>query len=200
MIRAILEGRKTQTRRAVKFPADFTGQDVFDNGRLGLKYTSSMSGGTIQRLRPKWEVGDRLWVRETWQHTDFAGMHPTDDNAGYIYRADENGQMWGKTHQGWKWRPSIFMPREASRITLEVTDIQAERLEDISEADAVAEGIEYNPKIGYFRDYGCKPNDPNPYCLDPRRSFFSLWDSIYGAGAADKKPYVWAIKFKIIAP
>ena len=194
MVRAILEGKKTQTRRVVKNQPKI---DPQTGDWLWYSFHDCESVRPIEeyceaaaRTCPYGQPGDRLWVRETfgWNPDFPAGISP-------CYRADK-----GHEYDGIKWRPSIHMPREASRITLEVTGIWAERLQDISEADAVAEGIEYSPKIGYFRDYGCKPNDPNAYCLDPRRSYFSFWDSIYGAGAAAKNPYVWTRKFKIIAP
>src|SRR5690554_6919216 len=100
MVQAILRGQKLQTRRVMKQPKKWT--DV-----------------------PPISPGDILWVRETWQHTKVLNLHPVDANYGYVYRAD--AQPW-EDIEGWKWKPSIFMPKEACRLWLKVTNVRVERL------------------------------------------------------------------------
>lgn len=154
MVRAILDGRKTQTRRVVKFPSDFDDKEVFDNGCFGLKYTSSQFEGCVERLRPKWKIGDRLWVKETFGiHPDY--NPPYNFEGQYVYRATDPD--W-ETTEGWKWKPSIFMPRFGSRITLEVVDVRAERLCDISPNDAISEGIKLHYPV---------PGDGDPWFSNP---------------------------------
>src|SRR5690606_25026856 len=87
----------------------------------------------------KYKIGDVLWVRETWQKTTF--LHPLYDEYGHIYKASENGRKWAESDEGWIWKPSIFMPKEACRLFLKVTNVRAERLQDITDADIVDEGI-----------------------------------------------------------
>lgn len=109
-------------------------------------------------------------------------LHPTDENYGYVYRADQ--QPW-EDIEYWTWKPSIFMPREACRIFLEIQDIGVERLQDISEQDAKAEGVEaFKPNIE-----GLKPSY--------KVGFLRKWMEIYGKDTAIN-PWVWVIKFKHI--
>ena len=135
---------------------------------------------------PYGKVGDRLWVRETFGYNpDFPGM------LGHCcYRADP-----GHEHDGITWKPSIHMPRGASRITLEITGVSVERLQDVNGNDAIAEGLvdlgidgarwhwERYAKQGYFA---------------PWRAFKALWESINDEGSWDANPWVWAISFKRI--
>jgi hypothetical protein len=97
-----------------------------------------------------------------------------------------------------RWRPSIHMPRAASRITLEITDVRVERLRDISEADAIAEGIEESAVSGRYRIYG---RDTDGADMDaPILSYRSLWESLHGAGSWDANPFVWVVEFRMIKP
>ncbi len=174
MARAILDGRKTQTRRIVK-PQPIDG------------YAPDSSW-----IRP-FAKGQRLWVRENW------AWYPLDhDPSCVIYRADYAPDAPAPAEFG-KWLPSIHMPRWASRITLEVTDVRAEKLQEISEQDALSEGIE--SAGGFFgcqcwRDY----MEPNPelssFPDDPVGSFASLWESIHGPESWNRNPWVWAIEFR----
>lgn len=116
MVEAILNGTKTETRRIIKFPKDYDGKKVFDNGTLGIKYSSNDFEDCLKRLAPKININDIIWVRETFQITDF--LHPTDENYGYIYKASENGKEWQKNSENWKWKPSLFMKKDACRIFL----------------------------------------------------------------------------------
>jgi hypothetical protein len=164
MVKAILEGRKSQTRRQVKEP---------------------FAGWMETATNPKWfeailtqcpygQVGDVLWVRETWVKNE--GQLPTD--LGYVYKAElgEDELKYSK-ELGVKWKPSIFMPRDACRIKLRIEAIRIERLQDITEEDCICEGVEYDK----FLDLTAKEN------------FRSLWDSINGNW--DLNPFVWVISF-----
>ena len=189
MVRAILEGRKVQTRRIVKPQPD---EDGLARLRVGPWMDTSEK---IYRC-PCGEVGDRLWVRETWQ-----AIHCYCDEHGYVdevrfassipkqktkywhpvYEVD--GHDKNREDRGYPWRPSIHMPRWASRITLEITGVRVERLNDISEADARAEGA------------------PTELCLIGERhdlGFRTLWKSIYGAESWQANPWVWVIEFRKI--
>ena len=120
--------------------------------------------------------GDRLWVRETWAPEREGTGCP--DDTGTLYRATDPG--WDDENTGLRWRPSIFMPRTASRILLEITHVRVQRLQDISEDDARAEGCE-------------------PFAY-PRDRFHGLWDTIHGSGAWHANPWVWALTFRRIQP
>jgi len=202
MVRAILTGEKTQTRRVVK---QLRGMDPAD---VRLARTQ---GGYPDGVRPVWECdycepdifstpcpygqpGDRLWVRETWQsvpygpHRDWPGCPDTrphgvcESNRAtvVIWRAD--GEMPGPEI----WRPSIFMPRWASRLTLEIAGVRVERLQAISEDDAWAEG---------FPD----PEGRNREYADRARYWFkTLWGEINGKESWDANPWVWVIEFRKI--
>lgn len=184
MVRAILEGRKTQTRRVVKGIAlrwleddGFTPEFVSDPGN---------------RLCPYGKPGDRLWVRETFGHTKGNGIRT-------VYRADgeEPKELLSERRvHGMKWKPSIHMPRWASRITLEIKNIRAERLKDISCEDAVSEGIERINSVGPLKTMGWKDYGDGPGFMDPITSFQSLWNSINGAGSWALNPWVWIIEFE----
>ena len=121
-------------------------------------------------------------------------LHISDDNWGYIYKASENGEDWESNSEDWKWKPSIFMPKEACRLFLEVTDIRVERLQDISEEDAISEGIERLKPDGdlsyksYAVDYDA--------CVFPIVSYQTLWQKINGKESWDENPFVWVIEFK----
>ena len=176
MVRAIMEGRKTQTRRVIKPQPNDIRESPFV--KSGIEDTH---GYEIKR---KYAPGDRLWVRETWH------QHSSDDDfcTGEIhYRATE-------ICVGTKWIPSIFMPRWASRITLEVVSVRVERVQDISEEDALSEGISFwKPK-----EMDNRPFEENFWTNYPQFAFQNLWDSInakrgYGW---DVNPWVWVIEFR----
>lgn len=179
MVRALLAGTKTQTRRVVKHPGLASLSHIVDcrDGWWGDEE------GDFQALCPYGAPGDRLWVRETWQHVeggavrDAAGgvMDSFDDEI--VYRADNMNRRSA-------WTPSIHMPRWASRITLEITAVRVERLQDISEADAKAEGVE--PML-VPPDGGSAPHV---------EGYRTLWESINGAGSWDANPWVWVLEFR----
>ena len=169
MVRAILEGRKTQTRRVVK-PT---------SGPHSIEKTICTPGSLAAFIRhrcPYGQPGDRLWVRETW------GIHDADPARAW-FRADPGVEdCVAKSTAGWKWRPSIHMPRWASRITLRLTDVRVERVQDISVSDCIAEGLGY-------------PTDDRYAAVD---NFKPLWDSINAARGYgwDANPWVWVLVFE----
>lgn len=178
MVRAILEGRKSQTRRVI-VPQPMRGHwidRVKGYSEAWAEYFSNAKvHGTLSC--PYGEVGDRLWVREAWRkHPEFDYRGP----GGCLYFADRGHKFDGP------WKPSIHMPRWASRITLEVTSIRVERLRDISEEDAEAEGIQF------IRDV---PDVDET--LSAKELFEVLWDSINGKRGYGWKvnPWVWVVGF-----
>lgn len=194
MVLALLEGRKTQTRRTKGLdaintrPGDYRLRGVED----GLWYFANNlhSDGDTSAKCPYGQPGDRLWVRETWRY--YASALNPEANFGVQYRADgaiNYWPDWDKAMQAQcspssKWRPSIFMPRWASRITPEITDVRVERVQEINECDIVAEGIPF--QIDRYVSYEELLDD-----------FRDLWDSINGKTHPwASNPWVWAISFK----
>lgn len=197
MVRAILAGRKTVTRRVIKPQPPSIGQYRFSNPPykafwnhlhkkwwltpLDVDEFDPSPRELYEYACPYGQPGDRLWVRETWRKLD-CPQHDEGQPPGTLclcnqvqYRAD--GDSDGK------WRPSIFMPRWASRVTLEITGVRIERLQEISEADAIAEGVE--------------ARGPN-HVVGARYRFGQLWNPInakrgYGWEA---NPWVWVVEFK----
>ncbi len=190
MVQAILAGRKTQTRRVMKFPEDFDGREVYKNGHFGVKYSHEV---WPDRHFSKYQPGDILYVRETFRKLVDC---KTGDFHSYDYKAD----MPEKFHRlfPYKWQSSLFMPKDAARIFLQVTDVRAERLQDITEADAIAEGIECINEIDVkvYRNYLLKEKLGS---VNPVKSFSSLWDSINQKTSPWKKnEWVWVYTFKKI--
>jgi len=233
-VKAILEGRKSQTRRVVTPQTSEVGEGRVDWAKFcwdGSKiYRDTCKHGhteeheaplpfvdgranenypyehqylhvpynweedmTIFRIYPRYEVGDRLWVRETWQYYSKYQDKPI------IYRAD-CGDIEPALQFREKWRPSIFMPRWASRITLEITGIRVERLQEITVEDAFAEGIMRNVDFYILSD-----NAPTRIELgderitySPIKAFAHLWDSLNAKRGYpwESNPWVWAISFK----
>lgn len=194
MVRALLAGRKTQTRRVLR-PLPKVGLPLSDGwtyafgaggwGGLSKEENGGVSSCPLPRS-PYGIPGDRLWVRETWAYRKGNGITP-------VYRADADPPLdtQGRPIVDAKWGPSIFMPRWASRITLEVTEVRVQRVQDISEVDAQAEGAD-NHWCGV-------PRYSHVGCCGYRVGFRKLWDSINGKrpGCAwADNPWVWAISFK----
>ena len=191
MVRAILDGRKSVTRRVVKPQPEM----VFDGESLpdGNTY-----GGWEPILPPwsKWpyQIGDRLWVRET--HWVNCAGNKDGSGKDIIYRADDPNWPYG-------WRPSIFMPRWASRITLEIVNVRVERLQEITEEDAEKEGIRRTDAEG-MRSWpwlgADHPTKGTPKVFpSARQAFASLWDSTTDKHPWSINPYVWVIEFKRVA-
>lgn len=187
MVRAILAGSKTQTRRVVKPQPIGTDATIIEIYGRGLPAAHPCPYG---------QHGDRLWARETFFDTEPYSAFPlfSDRKNRYIYRAD--GEQIG-CH---RWRPSIHMPRVASRILLEIVAVRVERLRDISREDAISEGVQ--PLDG--------SNGPNYWTVDAggvslnnptaQGAYSMLWDWINGPGAWDKNPWVWVVEFRRVLP
>jgi len=184
MVRAILDGRKTQTRRVVKPQPQYG--DVaglfaswqFRKPREDGFYLWPNAREHIHAICPYGQPGDRLWVRETWGYNpDFPGM-----TSLACFRADPEHK-----YDGIKWKPSIHMPRAACRLMLEITGVRVERLNDCSEADAEAEGIAFLREVPDVDE-----------TLTARQLYECLWDGINGASAWEANPWVWVVEFKRI--
>lgn len=179
MVRAILEGRKTQTRRIIK--------DVL----LQEKPCNVDEEFLAVTVKERYKIGDVLWVREAFH---FIYDSSTDQFLGFGYRADND---W----KGAVWKPSIHMPKKACRLFLEITDIRIERLQDITESDAIAEGVEETerwpeaPSKPFYKWYD---HPEGLSTVDPAFSFATLWESINGELSFTKNPWVRAIIFKRI--
>lgn len=193
MVRAILAGTKTQTRRALNaYRLRF-----FRAAAAAGEISDFLDTGTLEENDPSYindhcpygQPGDRLWVKETWRtRYDFDRLKPTElrsqdetkHGAGIYFEADGRVLLTGKVRQ------SIFMRRWMSRIALEITDVRVERLQGISEEDAKAEGVNW-AAAGY-----------NAAHETPCAAYKTLWESINGAGSWAKNPWVWKIEFKRI--
>lgn len=255
MVRAILNGSKTQTRRLVK-PSivphiEYMGgsnDDCTEFEFVGLKY-GTWTDGKNKAMPPEWliycdeypeegvipigqvygAIGDQLWVKETWgvvshsidgngEHVNWVPDRPNTRvfempfGRGYytghaIYRADgefewagEDGDEEGRS----MWKPSIHMPRWASRITLQIINVRVERLNDISEADALAEGCQTDYAEGdtlyWFDGLGVNKESGRLFAYSAKEAYSWLWESINGAGSWAANPWVWVVEFKVIKP
>ncbi len=185
MVRAILDGRKTQTRWVIK--PQPTGATSWLPHMEASGFYPNKIGAEPERLVCKYGApGDLLWVRETW------ARHAS----GVDYAADFAAVS---RPQAGPWRPSIHMPRWASRITLEVKSVRVERLQDISEDDARAEGApaDWEPGVARALMQAVMPTA----CFSPHLTGFArLWNHIHGPGAWDANPWVWAISFERVKP
>lgn len=242
MVRAILAGRKTMTRRIVKpQPIQVDGElrfkwaTFFDNGHVHTwdregtggqnwqadeypnenKFRAALRRTPYEKPCPYGSRGDRLWVRETWTSAVSAGMaqiaYAADGRWGSMSAdfkpvfhgwtlgvtdkvmedwQELNGNWVGRSYFEKKWRPSIHMPRSVARIILDITDVRVERLQDITEEDAVREGVtpgDGSPVNGFQTE--------SPYSATA--AFAGLWESINGPGSWDANPWVWAIAFRL---
>ena len=204
MVRAILADRKTVTRRLVRANTkrlagarDLAAAQPMAGGLFvpssGM-VLSTASGGLSKAMQdtilhcPYGARGDRLWVRETWQTcTDPDDRDPDE----VVYAADHDGEHPGFAEDGWSWRPSIYMPRWASRITLEIERTRVERLHAITDDDARAEGCAGgHDSIPGYR-----------FSATPREHFEHLWREIHGGGANPwpANPWVWVVSFRLLS-
>lgn len=193
MVRAILEGRKTVTRRVVKDTGLYAIDAAIHGNDVALREREALSTRC-----PYGEPGDRLWVRETWglQVRSYGG------GAGefIVYRATNPDAIYCRSSEGReypvKWKPSIHMRRHSSRILLEITAVRVERLQDISEEQALAEGVRGEP-CDHARqacsDIGCWGDTA-------KGAFGFLWEQLNGAGAWQANPWVWVVEFKRVTP
>jgi hypothetical protein len=207
MVRAILEGRKTQTRRPAgnrKHP-DF-GCDMTPAELQREDFLAGERAHIVHRANPFGQPGDQLWVRENCQGWAYeAGGHAVRYPADGGYREIGDGlaeyMRWvdlccyaGKEHAI---VPSIHMPRWASRILMEITDIRVERLQDMTPEDAIAEGVVRN-KPNNLAIFSVPGTDIEK--LGSVAAYAALWESINGPGSWDANPWVWAVEFKVIQP
>jgi hypothetical protein len=204
MVRALLAGTKTQTRRVVKpQPTVFVGgpgvtlKDGSPTPLVPLDDSVEPCGREI--VCPYGQPGDRLWVREAW------GLHAHGDDTDWLkggctamdlddhviaYRAD-----WGPLQDSCHWRPSIHMPRAASRITLEITSVRVELLQDISFADAAAEGLHYtSERLDRWSA------DGSSWVATPQNAYRALWQDINGPDSWAANPWVWVVEFRRLKP
>jgi hypothetical protein len=200
MIRALLDGRKTQTRRVIKpqppddygpvacevyHPAKADRQGELVPGDAVFGFADEDQGWPCPYGRP----GDQLWCRETWA---------SDERGRVAYRASE--ETWpthakvkdGSGWVSWAWRPSIHMPQWASRITLEITGVRVERAHQITEADVLAEGVD-PAAVDKFRKW-FHPDDVHAL------AFGELWEGIHGPGSWARNPWVWCLSFRRVEP
>jgi hypothetical protein len=190
MVKALLDGRKTQTRRIIK-----PQPEVNEHGNLSGEWLNKpLDGLLLPKLKdivihcPYGERGDRLWVRETcviapqdWNDGSFSNAIDSENKRRLIQYIATDPSPDAADDYGLKKTPSIFMPRWASRITLEITNIRVERLQDISDEDAISEGVDRtNTSISGYASERYK----------------RLWESINGKGSWDANPYVWRIEFR----
>jgi hypothetical protein len=191
MVRAILDGRKTQTRRVIKpQPAwKVANMDVRYNSESEV-YLPYITDGKYKGwcTTPMWycpygQPGDRLWVRETFLYWSIGG------GAGLYYKASD-------TDIPGPWKPSIFMKREYSRITLEITRIRVERLQDIENGDAMSEGVELPDAVRFAMRNGFGGGEFDAIDYSPIDDYRKLWESINGAGSWDINPWVWVLEFR----
>lgn len=177
MVQALLDGSKTQTRRIIKggdkWPASAVRATLLESRGTAMAVDVKRCTYGPEIKIPYGQPGDRLWVRETWLKTNPWGDHHT-----YGYRASDAAEFPDAV-----WKPSIHMPRVASRINLEVTGVRVERLQDISEADAIAEGAEWG---------ACGAPQEGSY----KAGYAQLWESINDPGSWDANPWVWVVEFK----
>ena len=220
MIRALLAGTKTQTRRLLKPQITQPFGGIFRDGSAWWT-GDSLTGEVIGRLRIPYAPGDRLWVREAWNCFVFsqdgdeafptkkiptaAEFRETKEEAvrfdmQVVHQESDRARKWFKDKP---WRPSIHMPRWASRLTLTVTEVRVQLLQEINEADAVAEGIEdvsrevapSGPPMSFWRRY--RDGGWNSYVDSAVGSYASLWTSLHGPGSWGTNPWVVAVSFDV---
>lgn len=180
MVQAILENRKTMTRRVVKLPNYHPSLPEKQINKLEIIDWVLYDGNKerIGTIKCPYNIGDVLWVRETF--TEVPGIK-------FLYKANPE-------HQSMKWKPSIFMPKEACRIFLRIKSIRVERLQDISREESRSEGIELDlVSVTKFKDYINKSTTYNE-----KISFYSLWEMINGKKSLESNPFVFVYEFEQI--
>ena len=234
MVRALLDGRKTQTRRVIKgVPSwDHYGRDIMDWGLSGIHQDTYDPHNPIEGT-DRWHLdvqtdvddhsrrvircpygapGDRLWVRETWHYINHQnGPRGLEVCVGYPADGDDlpnrpshlvpDPERWADKVDAWPYKhrrwPAIHMPRWASRITLQITDVRVERLNDISRADAIAEGLRLSSaEIEEF--WRWPPPLDAPHWLSPPAAYRWIWEHINGEGSWALNPWVWVVSFEVV--
>lgn len=238
MVRAVLEGRKTQTRRPIKWPiyskSDGTKRRIFGPTDIGIinEVLKERQKYPLYIVCPYGQVGDRLWVREAFalesmvesgQEPPFSDGRPIQYWNDGVPCSRKDAEFWIQPHYRStdptpelcyedsdgeptvRWKPSIHMPRWASRITLKITGIRVERLREITEEDAIKEGARKFEDLPSRHPYGQDPRwsmetpPSTEHCLgSARHAFGSTWNSIYGKKGLwwETNCFVWVIGFK----
>lgn len=194
MVRALLEGRKTQTRRILGKRSSPRSPNIFD-GTWTDDYVLDPGNASWRERCVPYAPGDRLYVREAWQSNGLNwGKKPRDmrHGLGPVHYAATDAGEW-KTYWG-NWKPSIHMPRWASRLTLTVTDVRVQRLQEISEEEAEAEGCEAS---GWRPTYANPDNAGCEQSTSARDAFCDLWNKLHGHDAWDANPWVVALTFTV---
>jgi len=194
MVQAILDKRKTQTRRIIKPQPIVSDGEYSFQLKKGVELTGSVVEINSSHLGlisfGKYQIGDIIWVRETWQYSDDL-EHP------YLYKQKELEEWLPEFFKRMTWRPSIFMPKEVCRIFLECTNVRVERLNDISEKDAIAEGVEKHSDFGSTGYILYTEPEAAHTDIDAVWSFESLWETINGKKSWDDNPFVFVYDFKL---
>lgn len=206
MVQAILAGRKTQTRRVCKISPEANIMGFYVKRRLwdsSIEENPNPIGHIAKfnwgEVKSKYTEGDIIWVRETFQKLESVKHKEID----FLYKADVEYHNYFNSDLV-VWSPSIFMPKEAARIFLKVTNVRVERLQDISEEDAIAEGIAVSSKVGsdghyYYKDYNDTTDWPEVGWMHASTSFQTLWDSINEKKHPwNSNPWVWVYEFERI--
>jgi len=212
MVKALRAGTKTQTRRPVKYPV-LDGKMGWHPTPTGFEY---LPGGSDRPVCPYGRSGDRLWVRETfwafgrwetrfsekkgrdeWHFIDMTV--PMDRLYQFADPTPESLRHRSNITPAWWKRPAIFMPRAASRITLDIGAVRVEQLQDISYEDAIAEGM-FDPASAPPFPFESKetPEQHGRRTKYPQRAYCQLWEEINGAGSWDTNPWVWVVEFRKI--
>ena len=213
MVRALLDGSKTQTRRALKVRCQEIGER--DDGSRWPWSEHPDTASDHWHACPYGQAGERLWVRETWYCDDYrlqSGPYLKPEEmdveearqSGMLAYAADGTTPYEADQPVWK--PSIHMPRWASRILLEIVSVRVERLKECSEVDAIAEGAthirsqawdrEHFPAWRYLFEEAVAAGTKPPIGPSPAQAYEKLWESINGAGSWDANPWVWVVEFK----
>lgn len=191
-VKAILEGRKSQTRRMVKLPGmdpnEVEFQRLFPDHLYHYTHEFWTTNRTHRKNCPYGQPGDRLWARESFRQPNPLGK------PRYYYKADDITE--GLSHL-FRYKPSIHMPKAAARIWLEITEVRVEKLQDISKEDAEAEGVQKITVSG--TDHWKRYDGYQLLASSPVVSFWSLWAMINGEESWEQNPWVWVVCFKVLS-
>jgi hypothetical protein len=206
MVQAILNGRKSQSRRIVDKQPGFRVSEIIKPGNKEFfhpnepdgwksskvwkfrEHWKGNGGVKVLTVNPKYQIGDILWVRETFYKQDIEAFP-------FVYKADFTEEMLSKLKKYQKWKPSIFMPREAARIFLKVIGVRVEHLQDISAQDCLSEGVGEKFRSG-AKSFHSSGIDYQSYEMKQKQFFKELWQSINGKESWDKNPFVWVYEFE----
>lgn len=213
MVQAIIDGRKSQTRRIIKqaigWDKEFSVVPIKEEHIDGVQRYEMRSGTKygLPYWKSKYQHGDIIWVRESWWKRPELSRRDLIEGADtwpkYEYQAGRL-MAWDDDELkefGWKRKPSIHMPKESARIWLECTGVRVERVQDISEEDAIAEGLEIVKGAKFYQKNKYKDYSDLPFesSLSPKQSFKTLWISINGQESWDSNPWVFVYDFKVLS-